>query len=91
MSFDSGFWGWGRSEPWKPRGSKDQNAQSPMLVSHREEDTTKVPYLLLTLTTLACAKPDVWEQSQGIPAIQVAVGDPNCSFQKLEAHSHLSS
>lgn len=60
--------------------------QSPMLASHRDEDTAKVPYLPLTLTTPAYAKPDVCEQSQGFTATQVAVGDPIVAFRN-EAHS----
>lgn len=61
--------------------------QSPMLASHRDEDTTKVPYLPLTLTTPAYAKPDGCEQSQGFTATQVAVGDPIVAFRNKK-HIH---
>lgn len=82
MSYDSGFGGGAgvsHGDPMCP----GIRIQSPIGM----RIPPKVPYIPLTLTTQVCAEPNVYGQSQGFTATQVAVGDPIVAFRNWK-HIH---
>lgn len=86
MSYDSGFGDGAGMSHENPMGPGIR-MQSPMLGSHRDEDTTKVPYLPLTLTTQHVLSQTYVSSPRASQLHRWNSWAPYCSFQKLEAHS----